>query len=323
MFLNNSNPQKKMRRKVIQLAGKTFVVSLPSKWAKNQNIRKGDELDVIESDHSLIIAQSHAKKELKILLDVSELNSSLVWHHLVAAYTHGADEIELRFADKEIFNPRTQLNVSTIKFIAEVTDSLIGMELVKHGSNFCILKEVSSAKIEEFDVLLKRLFFNVCTFSTDCLTSIKNKDWFALDNCSYIEQNVNRLFIFCSRLLNRGAKNKNNESHNYQSLLVCLEEIADVYSEIAKVVSTNKFSEKDLKEFIAFFEKINSLVNSSYELFYNFDKQKCSLFYDSCRFLKTQENYVSNNKNNVLPQLLLAIEGKCMTLLTIRISLSI
>ena len=37
-----------MKRNVIQLAGKTLVVSLPSKWVKLNSVKKGDELNVLE-----------------------------------------------------------------------------------------------------------------------------------------------------------------------------------------------------------------------------------------------------------------------------------
>ena len=33
-----------MKRNVIQLAGKTLVISLPARWTKLNNIKKGDEL---------------------------------------------------------------------------------------------------------------------------------------------------------------------------------------------------------------------------------------------------------------------------------------
>jgi len=35
-----------MRRKVIQIAGSTKIISLPNKWCKEFNINKGDEINV-------------------------------------------------------------------------------------------------------------------------------------------------------------------------------------------------------------------------------------------------------------------------------------
>ena len=42
-----------MIRKVIQLASRTLVVSLPSKWVKTVNVQKGDEIEVIEKGDQL------------------------------------------------------------------------------------------------------------------------------------------------------------------------------------------------------------------------------------------------------------------------------
>ena len=37
-----------MRRKVIQIAGSTQLISLPRKWAIRQGIEKGEELNIDE-----------------------------------------------------------------------------------------------------------------------------------------------------------------------------------------------------------------------------------------------------------------------------------
>ena len=44
-----------MKRSVIQLAGKTLLVSLPSKWARNCGVRKGEDIEVEERGKSLVI----------------------------------------------------------------------------------------------------------------------------------------------------------------------------------------------------------------------------------------------------------------------------
>ena len=44
-----------MKRKAIQLANQTLVISMPSKWVKEQGIKKGDEIDVEEKGKRLMI----------------------------------------------------------------------------------------------------------------------------------------------------------------------------------------------------------------------------------------------------------------------------
>ena len=44
-----------MQRKVNQIGPSTLMVSLPSKWAKRYNVRKGDSVEVTEEGKSLHI----------------------------------------------------------------------------------------------------------------------------------------------------------------------------------------------------------------------------------------------------------------------------
>lgn len=314
-----------MQRKVIQLAGKTFVVSLPSKWAKKHNIKKSQELEVVESNKGLLITPLPFEKESsRVCLDVSGLNSSLVWHYLVSAYVNCADEVELRFSDVEIFNPRTNGKVDVVKFVSGVVDSLVGMELVRHGNNFCIIKEVSSAKCGEFDAVLKRLFFNVCTFSADCLDAVKKNDVLTLRNCGYFEQNVNRLFIFCSRLLNKGVFDKYCDSSAHHVLVCCLEEIADALSSIANLFCVGKISVKEKSKYVMILEQVNTVLHNSYGLFYDFEKRKCIAAYDDCVALKALINSaMSNSNDSVLLHLFGLIEEKSRNIIGARIGLSI
>ncbi|MBI4142148.1 phosphate uptake regulator PhoU [Candidatus Woesearchaeota archaeon] len=273
-----------MRRKIIQLAGKTLVVSLPSKWVKSSGVRKGDEVELIESGHGFLIAPVETKISLKSVIDVSGLNSSLVWHYLTSAYVKGIEEIDVRFSGAEIMNPRTKKTVKTIEFIGDVVSSLIGMELVRYGSNFCIVKEVSELKKGEFDTVLKRLFFTVCTFSADVVNAINERDIGALRNCAELEKTVNRLCLFCWRAVSKGVFSTSVETVSFYSVVFLLEEIADVYARICEL------DEKIIKiaELRQSLQGSAQVVKELYDIFYDFDKKKISEFYARCRELKEQ-----------------------------------
>ena len=45
-----------MKRKVIQIADSTQLISLPRKWAQKFNIKKGDELEVEEHDNKIVVS---------------------------------------------------------------------------------------------------------------------------------------------------------------------------------------------------------------------------------------------------------------------------
>ena len=52
-----------MKRKAIQLASQTIVVSLPAKWVRQQGIKKGDEIDVEERGKELVIGNKMPNKK--------------------------------------------------------------------------------------------------------------------------------------------------------------------------------------------------------------------------------------------------------------------
>ena len=57
-----------MQRKVIQQGPSTLMVSLPSKWVKENNIKKGEELTVDWTNNQLTICPGSSSIEKKITL---------------------------------------------------------------------------------------------------------------------------------------------------------------------------------------------------------------------------------------------------------------
>ena len=262
-----------MRRKVIQLAGKTLVVSLPSKWVKKENVVKGNELELVEGEHSLVINLLQKTEAIKTCIDVSGLHASLVWHYVTAAYVKGVDELELRFSESTIPNPRTKKTVKMAEYLGAVTESLIGMEVVRYGNNFCVVKEVSEIKSDEFHIVLKRLFFNVTTFASDVATAVKKNDWIGLEHCAQLEKTVNRLCLFCWRALNKGVGLKSADTAAHVAVVTWLEEIADAYATmIASVVPRS--SKKMLLKTAHLLEDAKNVVDGLYRLWYDFEKSK-------------------------------------------------
>ena len=89
-----------MKRKVIQLAGKTLLVSLPNKWASNYNVKKGQEIEVTEEHNTLIIHAGNAKTAHSKEIDVSGL-ATIATRLTGAIYKAGYDELRIRFSNTE------------------------------------------------------------------------------------------------------------------------------------------------------------------------------------------------------------------------------
>ena len=83
-----------MKRRVIK-HGPSFIVSLPSKWVQQCNVKKGDELEVEEKGKTLIVSTTVVRSDLSITKDVSGLIPRLVDRFLARAYQKGYDRIDL------------------------------------------------------------------------------------------------------------------------------------------------------------------------------------------------------------------------------------
>ncbi|MFC1775182.1 AbrB/MazE/SpoVT family DNA-binding domain-containing protein, partial [Nanoarchaeota archaeon] len=92
-----------MKRKVIQLAGKTHVISLPSDWVKKYGIKKSDELDVREKHNTLMVStEQDINVPQKTTVDISGLNEEFIKSIISVLHKVGYDEVEFFFDDPSV-----------------------------------------------------------------------------------------------------------------------------------------------------------------------------------------------------------------------------
>ena len=63
-----------MRRKVLQIAESTQLISLPRKWTLKYNIQKGDELEVEENGNKIQISTEKVQEPGNIEVDITGLD---------------------------------------------------------------------------------------------------------------------------------------------------------------------------------------------------------------------------------------------------------
>lgn len=78
-----------MKRKVIQMAGKTMVVSIPSDWVKKYGIKKGDELELEKKNRNIIISTKKDYSLNKIKVNISDLDEQVIKWTLSAIHKSG------------------------------------------------------------------------------------------------------------------------------------------------------------------------------------------------------------------------------------------
>ena len=60
-------------RKIIKFGNTSFVITVPTKWMKANNLQKGDELSFVQTKDSLIYSIQKDKKQQEVTLNIDSL----------------------------------------------------------------------------------------------------------------------------------------------------------------------------------------------------------------------------------------------------------
>ena len=182
-----------MRRKVIQLAGKTSVISLPNKWVKFYGVKKGDELDIEEVSNYLMVKPLVKGDEVKkISLNVDGFNDRTFKYAISALHKVGYDEITLHYGSKKLGE--------LIRHILQ--NLLLGFVVIEQTSKKIVLKNVANEIESEFGPTLRRAFLVTMSLAESSLDIINSKNFKNLNPLISLENSNNQLTSFCLRLIN-------------------------------------------------------------------------------------------------------------------------
>jgi phosphate uptake regulator len=204
-----------MKRKVIQLAGKTHVVSLPNKWVKKYGIIKGDELDVLEDGSKLIIGSDNCVELNNIEINLKK--SDIFLRRIIDnPYRIGYNEVIFTFDHSDLFD-EIQKEIST----------LMGYEIIEQGTNFCRVKCLAAGIEEEFENVFNRLIDITIRMLEETKEVFETKNIEEYLRIEKMELINNRFSQFCKRMINLGKiKEKYLATQTYR--IICLhEEIGD------------------------------------------------------------------------------------------------
>ena len=115
----------KIKRKVVLHGDSTLTISLPARWAKKFNIKKGDELNVEENEREIRITNDKEITLDKKQFSVGNLRR-LGISYITSLYRSGYDEIHLDYNNNDY--------IETIHDV--LSNEITGFEIVKHSSSF-------------------------------------------------------------------------------------------------------------------------------------------------------------------------------------------
>lgn len=301
MKLSNS-----MKRKVIRQGHNTLTLTLPSKWVRKCNVSSGDEIEIEEKDHSLLI---HGKKSTAIrstTLDLKNLNLELTWRSIISAYRAGYEEIEVQFQNPkketktaytgfgfdnlQLLVTKGKIEVSTIELIQALVNRLIGVEIIDQKENYCLIKEMGETTYKEFDNSLRRIFLLLLSMAEECYECYSKNYKEPLKSIHMVDTNLDRFEDFCIRVLNKIGYKDYGKTPTMHTTIFMLELMGDEFRKLAL-----HFLESDAKPrplMIKEFEIQKDQLRRIYDLYYNFSREKIAEVYQKD---KEGDNYLRQN----------------------------
>jgi phosphate uptake regulator len=258
-----------MRRKVVQIAGFTKVVSLPSQWVKKNGIEKGDELEVSERGNFLLVSANHTAKKLRRAhIDASKLNTNVIWPLLSMIHKTGYDEIKVTGTSKEM-----------MRIIHDkVSSSLLGFEVIEQMNDYCIIKNIAEGMPTNLQSVLRKVFLVTLSQARQCLEFVKTNDKDVLNEVLKLEDTNDKLTNFSERLLNDEAITLENR---YDYFIVwLLENVGDGYRLMCSELKDEKIMSID-SSVVDIFVDVNARLEEFYALFYKFSMEAFSGFNQS------------------------------------------
>ncbi|MEM3154425.1 MAG: AbrB/MazE/SpoVT family DNA-binding domain-containing protein [Candidatus Woesearchaeota archaeon] len=252
-----------MRRKVIQIADSTQLISLPRKWAVQHNIKKGDELDIVEEGSRIIVAPASSGELFKRTeIDLAKLEP-IIPRVLHALYKVGYDEVILRYQNQEI----------VAKIQKMLHDEMIGYEIVEQKPSYCVIRTIAGSYNSEYDTILRRTFLLLKTMLEGLVEVIESGNTTTVASLRFMESANNKYTGFCRRVINRnGLKSKLPNVHYI--LVEELEKIADQGKYICDYLLESKNNVVVDMETKELYKKILALFSGAYENYYAFDMKR-------------------------------------------------
>lgn len=253
-----------MRRKVIQIADSTQLVSLPRKWAQGHNIKKGDEIEIEELGKKLMLS---IKNEPQLELATLKYTTAdkFIKRPISMLYKLGYDEIDVHFDDPTVMD-----------LIQKEMQRLVGFEIVGQSRDGCTIKSVATASDSEFDPILRRIFLMLISMAKDSYALIAEKQFNQLKELTKLEETNNKLTLFCMRLLSKNGYSDYKKTALIYNVVCHLEYLADEFRDLCFYLMNNK--PKISKKALDCYKAACDQLEFFYKMFYKTDRAVADLY---------------------------------------------
>ena len=185
-----------MKRKLILLAGKTMVISLPAAFVKKYNLKKSEEVELTEYGCEVRIRTDN---QIGAITSIEVDSFESVGSYLDALYACGVDRIRIRLDD-----PSAAKKIQTILELYN-----LDYELVIPHNGSCVLEVIRKLDADQFENILRRVF-HILTSSYDQ---------------NVLLPKASKLLNVCTRILHKNGYRDHNSTILMANLIFILRQL--------------------------------------------------------------------------------------------------
>ena len=263
-----------MKRKVIKQGPSTLMVSLPSKWVKNKDIRRGDEINIFEQGEDIILTLEKKEQLKKIKSNIDKLPAEQLGNYLSTLYSNGYDEIEL-------------IGKIPMKEVTNAINKVVGLEVVEAEENRILIKSYLKENEEDINKIIKKLFQLIKSFIKEIEKENYDPKWYV--------NLTNKTALHCMRLI-RKTEHKNKKYMDQFSFIRSISRLSSSIYWFCEAMKTNKLPKtnliKDILSLVEMLEKgyQKNNFNESNKIWANFVKHKQKVNSKNINKLLKKEN---------------------------------
>jgi|GEM_PF-2120096 len=240
-------------RKLIAHGPSSLTIALPHKWAKRYNLRKGDVVEVEETDQGLRVNPQPSEHKKTITIDLTNHNWPTLVAVLTTVYRRAYDEITIRYGTAEEYQ-----NISA------AIRSLLGLAIMENRKGVCLVKSLPTELEQDFPTLFRRVFLILLQQLEDLTDVIHKKD--ILKTFYHRDADLNAIVNLAIRMINKGyIHDRFEELHLFHALLL-LEECGDDITRFT--IETMKVAPKETKELPEAIKKTHAIVRLLYDVYF-------------------------------------------------------
>jgi phosphate uptake regulator len=181
-----------------------------------------------------------------------------------------------------------------LEFLHEMMNRFIGFEIVDHGKDYVLIKEMSEPTSKEFDNSLRRVFLLIQQMAEETCEAIEKNNPKIVSHFHDVDINVDKFVDYCIRILNKLENKESRKNSLLFSTLYILELMGDEYKNISHHLIYD-YEKTNFKNIVDMANGTKEHFNLVYDMFYKFEKEKVaeSSNLDRERYFITPKMYKS------------------------------